>query len=69
MAPRLYGRTKDKLYYPIASLRQNRARLVNVAFFLSPSDAIEKGYRPGATRKRRPKPRKPAQPPKAAIKA
>jgi aspartate carbamoyltransferase catalytic subunit len=69
MAPPLYGRIKDKLYYPIASLRQNRARLGNVAFFLSPSDAIDSGYRPGGARRPRPKPRNPAQPPKAAIKA
>jgi len=69
IAPSLYGSTKDKLYYPIASLRRNRASVENVAFFRSAADAVESGYRQGGPRSRPHRPRKPAQRPEAAIKS
>ena len=69
IAPPIYGSTKDKVYYPIASLRRNRPRLENVAFFLSPTDALEKGYSTGGPRRRPHRPRKAPRRPKAAVKA
>jgi len=67
--PTLYGRIKDKLYYPIASFRRNRPRLDNVVFFLSPAEAFNRGYAPGGPPRRGTKRHNSSRPSKGTVRA